>query len=365
MTADQAKKPSRILRALLIIAMLIVVSVGGGGYIYVNQAGGLRLLLETKLLAMAGGGNVAVGDVRVGFAASRQPLHVNASNIVVTLDESQIDLPGMQLKFGLDSLFHGRPSSILLKGLKLDLVKNEKGWSASPAVLFFGHLGNKNTAKSSSKGQGKDVASRFAGIKQIAIESDRMSLSYADRDLPPVVFSDIHIDIMSFANRSISGSMRALRLDDDGNNAGSFTIALDGMPDGKNMVFDLTASKLMTANISDYVEQMPNILRQPGYLSGHLGLEIKDSIIRRLNADIDLVDGVLDIPGFGPGKPSQRTDFQTANLIFTYLRAENRLDVAKADLNITDTKGVSFRGTVNQLDLTAPPLSCISMSNSN
>ena len=140
MFADRHFTAIGIFQTFVIIVLLLATMIFGAGYVYVNQAGGLRRLLETELSHMVGNGSAAVGDARLTFGLSRHPLQLVAENIVINLERGQIDLPDVEIGFGLTSLFGGRPETILLRGIKLDLVKKASGWSGSPAIIFLDQL---------------------------------------------------------------------------------------------------------------------------------------------------------------------------------------------------------------------------------
>lgn len=227
----QKKPASRIFRTVLIGFLFVILGVVAGGYVYVNQAGGLRRLLETELKILAGNAHVSVGAAKLSFSASAQPLTVQASDIVIALDDSQIDLPSIDLKFGLASLFNGHPEAVVLRGAKLDLVRQDSGWSGSAELIFLGQIAARSSNAQSGTENVTGAVGRLGGIKRISVETDRLSLSDASGKLPKIVFADISVDMFAPDDTAISGSMRARRLDaDSATEAGSFTIAFEGWP---------------------------------------------------------------------------------------------------------------------------------------
>jgi len=292
---------------------------------------------------MVGNGSAAVGDARLTFALSRHPLQLVAENIVINLERGQIDLPDVEIGFGLTSLFGGRPETILLRGIKLDLVKKASGWSGSPAIIFLDQLAKQSNQLEIGKPRSGPIQNRLGGMKSIAIETDRLSLSHENGALPKLVFGDIHIDVTSDDDGAVAGSLRARRLASDDAAAGSFTLSFDGWPGSDSFAFDMSASDLNTADISGYIDRLPVALRQIGILSGHLGLEMTDDLLTKLNADVALVDGMLGIPGIG-----RDAAFDTADLVFSYSRPSDSLMVSKAALNFADQRRLSFNGAVSQ-----------------
>ena len=343
MFADRHFTAIGIFKTFVITVLLLATMIFGAGYVYVNQAGGLRRLLETELSHMVGNGSAAVGDARLTFALSRHPLQLVAENIVINLDRGQIDLPDVEIGFGLTSLFGGRPETILLRGIKLDLVKKASGWSGSPAIIFLDQLAKQSNQLEIGKPRSGPIQNRLGGMKSIAIETDRLSLSHENGALPKLVFGDIHIDVTSDDDGAVAGSLRARRLASDDAAAGSFTLSFDGWPGSDSFAFDMSASDLNTADISGYIDRLPVALRQIGILSGHLGLEMTDDLLTKLNADVALVDGMLGIPGIG-----RDAAFDTADLVFSYSRPSDSLMVSKAALNFADQRRLSFNGAVNQ-----------------
>ncbi|MDB0013810.1 AsmA-like C-terminal domain-containing protein [Alphaproteobacteria bacterium] len=343
MFADRHFTAIGIFKTFVITVLLLATMIFGAGYVYVNQAGGLRRLLETELSHMVGNGSAAVGDARLTFALSRHPLQLVAENIVINLERGQIDLPDVEIGFGLTSLFGGRPETILLRGIKLDLVKKASGWSGSPAIIFLDQLAKQSNQLEIGKPRLGPIQNRLGGMKSIAIETDRLSLSHENGALPKLVFGDIHIDVTSDDDGAVAGSLRARRLASDDAAAGSFTLSFDGWPGSDSFAFDMSASDLNTADISGYIDRLPVALRQIGILSGHLGLEMTDDLLTKLNADVALVDGMLGIPGIG-----RDAAFDTADLVFSYSRPSDSLMVSKAALNFADQRRLSFNGAVNQ-----------------
>jgi hypothetical protein len=83
--ADRHFTAIGIFKTFVITVLLLATMIFGAGYVYVNQAGGLRRLLETELSRMVGNGSASVGDARLHFALSRHPLQLAAENIVISL----------------------------------------------------------------------------------------------------------------------------------------------------------------------------------------------------------------------------------------------------------------------------------------
>ncbi|MBT3710761.1 MAG: aldo/keto reductase, partial [Gammaproteobacteria bacterium] len=65
----------------------------------------------------------------------------------------------------------GRPETILLRGIKLDLVKKASGWSGSPAIIFLGQLAKQSNQLETGKQRLGASQNRLGGVKLIAIET--------------------------------------------------------------------------------------------------------------------------------------------------------------------------------------------------
>ena len=332
-----------ILKALVITCMSLIILLVGAGYLYVNQVGGLSRFLETELAAMVGSGTATVGDARISVSLSRQPIKLTASDLVINLNSEQIKLPRVDMGFGWTSVLDARPETILLRGVKLDLVKKAGGWSGSPAILFLDKLAKNANQTRLSSTQTQNARNYLGGVKLIAIETDRLSLSHENRVLPDLVFENIYIDVTSGDGGEVSGSMRASRLNEASEAAGSFTLSFDGWPGSKSLKVDLSASELQTTGISGYIDGLPSSLRQIGVLSGHVAVELENSILTTASADVTLTNGIFDVPGI-----RRNAVFNNADLIFAYDMARNNLIVSKAELEMADNRQLSFIGTVDQ-----------------
>ena len=254
---------------MVIGTLLAIISIVAGFYVYINQAGGLRQFLETELTILAGAGAVTVGEAHLGLAMTGQPLAVTAKDIVIDLDQSRLKLPDVELQFGLGSVFSGRPEALILRGVQLDLVRQKQGWSGSAELSFLGQVGAGSVLQADNLPQ-----NWLTGIKRVSVETDRLSLRDADGTRPPIILNDIHIDLLALADDDVSGSMRARRVAADGSDDGSFTVAFNGWATGETLSLDVSASRLQTADIANYIAGLPVEWRNPGRLSGHVGLTI-------------------------------------------------------------------------------------------
>ena len=343
MSAKKQITMTRILKAFVITVISMMVLVVGAGYLYVNQVGGLSRFLENELSTMVGSGTATVGDARISVSLSSQPIQLTASDLMITLDSEQINLPRVDMGFGWTSVLGGRPETILFRGVKLDLVKKGSGWSGSPAILFLDRLATNANQTGLNSAHSQNVGDYLGGIKLITIETDRLSLSHENRALPDLIFENIYIDVSSADGGEVSGSMRASRLDEARKADGSFTLSFNGWPGSKTLKIDLSASELQTTGISGYIDGLPSSLNQIGVLSGHVAVEMENSILTSVSADVTLADGILDVPGI-----RRNAFFRNADLIFAYDMARDNLTVNKAELQMIDNRQLSFIGTVDQ-----------------
>ena len=343
MSAQSKITVSGILKAAVITCTSLMMVMIGAGYLYVNQVGGLSRLLETELATMVGSGTATVGDARISISLSRQPIQLTASDLVITLDSEQINLPKADIGFGWTSVLGGRPETIFLRGVKLDLVKKTSGWSGSPAILFLDKLAKNANQPRPDLAELRNAKNYLGGVKMIAIETDRLSLSHENRVLPDLVFENIYIDVTSGDGGEVSGSMRASRLNETRQAAGSFTLSFDGWPGSKSLKIDLSASELQTIGISGYIEGLPSSLSRVGVLSGHVAIEMENRILTAASADVTLENGILNVPGI-----RRDAAYDNADLIFAYDLARNNLTVSRAELEMVDNRQLSFIGTVDQ-----------------
>ncbi|MFZ9136129.1 MAG: hypothetical protein ACO208_09435, partial [Candidatus Puniceispirillaceae bacterium] len=54
-----------VFKTFIITVLVMATVIFGAGYLYVNEAGGLRRLLESELTRMVGNGSVTVGGARL------------------------------------------------------------------------------------------------------------------------------------------------------------------------------------------------------------------------------------------------------------------------------------------------------------
>ena len=94
-------------------------------------------------------------------------------------------------------------------------------------------------------------------------------------------------------------------------------------------------------------------LRQIGVLSGHVAVELENSILTTASADVTLTNGILAF------RIRRNAVFNNADLIFAYDMARNNLIVSKAELEMADNRQLSFIGTVDQFH--APSSTVIGM----
>ena len=79
--------------------------------------------------------------------------------------------------------------------------------------------------------------------------------------------------------------------------AGDFTATLTGWPGGSRFAVDMTAQKLRLSDFAGYIDKIPDEFKTLGTVSGHIGINVEESEIANLEADITLQDGVLAASG--------------------------------------------------------------------
>ena len=83
---------------------------------------------------------MAVSDAGLGVQISLRPLTLNIDHIRIELDQSKILVPTAEFEFGFASLMTRQPEKLILRGLDLDLVKTEDGWSMPKIMGVTGAL---------------------------------------------------------------------------------------------------------------------------------------------------------------------------------------------------------------------------------
>ena len=122
-------------------------------------------------------------------------------------------------------------------------------------------------------------------MRKIGIDVAKMTLSDATGTLPKVRFSDLYFDFESLTNGSLIGSIRG-RHETGKRDAGDFTATLTGWPGGSRFAVDLTAQKLRVGDFAGYIDKIPDEFKMLGTVSGHVGINVEESEIANLEADI-------------------------------------------------------------------------------
>ena len=97
-------------------------------------------------------------------------------------------------------------------------------------------------------------------------------------------------------------------------------------------------------DFAGYIDQIPDEFKTLGTVSGHVGVNVEDAEIAHLEADIALQNGVLATSGM-------LTDpaYGSANVIGTYARGRQALNIAKLEIMMADGRELSFVGGVNDI----------------
>ena len=106
----------------------------------------------------------------------------------------------------------------------------------------------------------------------------------------------------------------------------------------------MTAQQLHLTDFAGYIDQIPDEFKTLGTVSGHVGVNVEDAEIAHLEADIALQNGVLATSGM-------LTDpaYGSANVIGTYARSQQALNIAKLEIMMADGRELSFVGGVNDI----------------
>ena len=85
----------------------------------------------------------------------------------------------------------------------------------------------------------------------------------------------------------------------------------------------MTAQKLRLTEFAGYIDKIPDELKRLGTVSGHIGINVEESEIANLEADLTLQDGELAAFG-GLTNPA----FLSADITGTYALSQKALNVA-------------------------------------
>ena len=322
-----------MLASLLVLAIAAVV--------FVQQAGGLSPLVERQLNKISDQIIVRVSDAGLDLRWSLRPVVFKTYDVQMQVQQSTLQIPAAEFEFGLATLLTWQPEKLVLRGLDLDLVKTANGWNL-PEIMGVTAplLGQTDASGESATG---------LTMRKIGIDAVSMTLSDATGVLPPVKFADLYFDFESLATGSLTGSLRGRHVADDANadadaDAGDFTATFTSWPGGDRFAVDLTAQQLNLTDIIAYTDFVSPDLKRLGSLSGHVGVNVEDSKIALLEADITLQNGA-----FGNFGGLSAPEFASAQVIGTYARSQNAINIAKSDITMADGRRFGFVGAVNDV----------------
>lgn len=323
------------------LLVLVIASV-----VFVQQAGGLSPLVERQLNKISDQIVVRVSDAGLDLQWSSRPVILKTYDVQMQLQESTLQIPSAEFEFGLATLLTGQPEKLVLRGLDLDLVKTANGWDLPKIMGITAPLLGRKDAPGASGALATGLAMRKIGIDAVS-----MTLSDATGVLPPVRFADLYFDFESLATGSLTGSLRGRHVANDadadadaGADAGDFTATFTSWPGGDRFAVDLTAQQLNLTDIIAYTDFVSPDLQRLGSLSGHVGVNVEDSKIALLEADITLQNGT-----FGTFGGLSAPEFASAQVIGTYARSQNALNIAKSDITMADGRRFGFVGAVNDI----------------
>ena len=318
-----------MLASLLVLVIAAVV--------FVQQAGGLSPLVERQLNKISDQIIVRVSDAGLDLRWSLRPVVLKTYDVQMQVRQSTLQIPAAEFEFGLATLLTWQPEKLVLRGLDLDLVKTANGWNL-PKIMGVTAplLGQIDASGESMTG---------LTMRKIGIDAVSMTLSDATGVLPPVTFADLYFDFESLATGRLTGSLRGRHVADDADtDAGDFTATFTSWPGGDRFAVDLTAQQLNLTDIIAYTDFVSPDLKRLGSLSGHVGVNVEDSKIALLEADITLQNGA-----FGNFGGLSAPEFASAQVIGTYARSQKALNIAKSDITMADGRRFGFVGAVNDI----------------
>ena len=321
------------------VASLLVLAIAA--VVFVQQAGGLSPLVERQLNKISDQIAVRVSGAGFDLRWSLRPVVLKTYGVQMQVQQSTLQMPAAEFEFGVATLLTGRPEKLVLRGLDLDLVKTANGWNL-PKIMGV-------TAPLFGQTDAPGVSVAGLAMRKIGIDAVSMTLSDATGVLPTVKFADLYFDFESLATGSLTGSLRGRHVADDAEasadaDVGDFTATFKSWPGGDRFAIDLTAQQLNLTDITAYTDFVSPDLKRLGSLSGHVGLNVEDSKIALLEADVTLQNGA-----FGKFGGLSAPEFASAQVIGTYARSQNAINIAKSDITMADGRRFGFVGAVNDI----------------
>lgn len=335
------------LAAVLMVFSAVTAAVGYSVWKRVNDAGGLKVILEQALSDDKAGISSSIESTEVAFNFSAAPFRLTAKNIRLTALDTSLTLPSSEFGFSIYNILTGNlvPSDMRMSGLEIEIAHGREGWHAGPSMALITSLMQGNVENAVDSQALASIRNIYIGNAQVTIRRDPAAIK--DDRPDTIVLSPIGISMRYQEDRingyiSINNSLGgAVKVDFSGNNTGTeikFSTALDNI----NM-----------ATIYPYLGLNVPEISQIGLIDGRVTMSVVDRKITALSGDLITGAGETDLPGLGG------VAFSNASLLFAYDAVQDLLTISNFDMTTLTPAAVrpgkvNFTGQVRQPLSTSP-----------
>ena len=331
------------LSAIITVSLLALAVIGYSVYARVNDAGGLKSVLQTALNDATVGISTTIEDTEIGFQFSAAPFRLKATNIRLEAQDTALTLPSSEFGFSLFNLMQGRfvPSDMRMSGLEIEIVHGDEGWHAGPSMALITALMRENAENAASSDALSSIRNIFIGNAKLVVK--RKPLAHHGDFEEEIVLSPIAIN-MQHNNNRISGRIQV-------KNAvgGAVDINFSGNETGSALEFTSSLNRVNMRDIYPYLGiNMPEI-SDLGHVYGRVAMQVEDRKIIALSGDLTTDAGQTRLPALGA------VEFSNASILFDYDAVVDRLTVTNFDMttkktgqNTNATTGVNIGLTTGQ-----------------
>ena len=335
-------------KALITLSVLLVVAIGVPvGYVY--HLGGLAKIVEDRIAAIVGAAEVGVGGASLAFRAKMMPVFIQARDVAIKLDDTDLVIPQADIIFGINSLVNAVPSEVSIKGLELDILRQADGWSASPLAMFlFETMRSASTTNTSSQ-RGTDGAPlAWAGFERLTVRAKRLSLAYeGDDSIAPLLMSNAVVSLTADPIAGIGGYLAATRVGPEGD--GTISADFVGWPGTGEVAVDLTVDDLQTTGLTPYFDVLPREIDELGVISGAASIAFDGARIGQMDVAVRALGGMIVLPGAG-----RKAGFDNALFELSYQRTAGILSIGTAQIALADGRKFVFDGEIAQFHSPSP-----------
>ncbi len=135
MTETSNPKTGTFFRRVLIASLLslsvlltVTVTVIGGFLYYASATSHVSDWLESQFSDPENDFAVEIGSVSFGFQKGNSPFKLTGSAVRISSDKHELDIPKVQLVFGLGMLVSGMPDKVFINARSLTLMRSDGSW---------------------------------------------------------------------------------------------------------------------------------------------------------------------------------------------------------------------------------------------